>query len=91
MSQPRRIVKTNRREYVLDSGASFHVVARNSLPPKVSESNTTHRKTFVHSNRTPFNAANRVVEVTREADENINELDTYVYIKSVEDSPAVLR
>ena len=84
MSQPRNIVKTNRREYVLDSGASVHMMARHSLPPEASE------RIRPTDKRLSIQTANGIVEVTREADVYINELDTYVYIKLVEDSPAVL-
>ena len=59
-------------------------MARHSLTPEVRKAIRPKDK------RLSIQTANGTVEVTREADVYINELDTYVYIKLVEDSPAVL-
>ena len=75
-------MKTNRREYVVDSDTSLLMMGTNAL---TVEARKTTRST-AHS----MQIANDIVEATRETEVHINELDVYVYIKSIEDSSATL-
>ena len=66
--------EVNRREYLVDSGASLRKMGQHICP---EERRITRPTDKAYSIKT----ASVTVEVTRDAKENINDMDTYVYIK----------
>ena len=77
-------IKREETEFVVDSGASMHMVSRKDLNPaeletvRISESPTT------------VVTGNGEVQTAEEATENVRELDLFVTAKLLDDTPKVL-
>ena len=77
-------LKTEEREFVVDSGASMHMISKKDLNCAELETGTTPR-----SPTTVF-TANGEVQTNEEATIKVIELDIFLTMKVLEDTPAVL-
>ena len=71
-------------EFVVDSGASMHMVSKKDLNSAELETMRTSRSP------TPVMTANGEVQTREEATENVKELDSFVTVMLLEETPAVL-
>ena len=71
------------REFVVDSGASVHMVSKRGLSPAELETMRTSRSP------TTVMTANGEVQTKEEATENVKQLDLFVKVMFLEETPAV--
>ena len=76
--------KLEERDFLVDSGASMHMISRNGLNPGEMETVTTSRYP------TTVITANGEVQTHEEATVHVRELDMFLTVKIIEDTPAVL-
>ena len=72
------------REFVVDSGVSMHMVSEKDLNPAELETMRTSRSP------TTMMTANGEVRTNKEATENVKQLDLFVTVMLLEETPAVL-
>ena len=77
-------MKSSNREYIVDSGASRHMMGRHS--PSPDEQETVRPTDRIYSIQT----STSVVEFTHEANVFAHELHNFVNVKLVDDSPGGL-
>ena len=77
-------IKPEEREFVVDSGASMHMISRKDLNSAELETVTTSRCP------TTIITANGEVQTHEEATAYVRELDMFLTVKILEDTPAVL-
>ena len=77
-------IKPEEREFVVDSGASMHMISKKDLKIVEMETLTTSRSPTI------VITANGEVQTHEEATVNVKELDTFLTMKVLEDTPAVL-
>ena len=77
-------LKPEEREFVVDSGASMHMISKKDLNSVELETVTTSRSP------TTVITANGEVQTHEEATEYVKELDIFLTMKVLEDTPAVL-
>ena len=81
---PASNLKPEEREFVVDSGASMHMISKKDLNFAEMETVTTSRSP------TTVITANGEVQTHEEATVYVKELDTFLTMKVLEDAPAVL-
>ena len=78
------VIKPEEREFVVDSGASMHMLSRTDL-------NSAELETVrILENPTTVVTANGEVQTKEEATACVKELDLFVTVKLLEDTPALL-
>ena len=77
-------LKPEEREFVVDSGASMHMISKKDLNSAELETVTTSRSP------TTVTTANGEVQTNEEAKVYVRELDIFLTMKVLEDTPAVL-
>ena len=83
MSAPSNL-KPEEREFVVDSGASMHMISKKDLTSAEVETVTTSRSPMT------VITANGEVQANEEATGYVRELDIFLTMKVFEDTPAVL-
>ena len=78
------VVKSEEREFAVDSGASMHMISKKDLNSAELETVTTSRSP------TTVTTANGEVQTSEEATVHVKELDKFLTLKVLEDTPAVL-
>ena len=81
---PASTLKPEEREFVVDSGASLHMISKNNLNDAEMDTLTTSRSP------TTVITANGEVQTHEEAPVYVKELDMFLTTKVLEDTPAVL-
>ena len=81
---PASTLKPEEREFVVDSGASMHLISKKDLNSAELETVTTSRSP------TTVTTANGEVQTHEEATVYVKELDKFLTMKVLEDTPAVL-
>ena len=77
-------IKSEEREFVVDSGASMHMTSKRDL-------NSAELETMrISKNPTTVITANGEVQTRKEATEHVKELDLFVTVVFLEETPAVL-
>ena len=81
---PASTLKPEEREFVVDSGASMHMISKKDLNSAEMETLTTSRSPMT------VVAANGEVQTNEEDTVYVRELDIFLTMKHLEDTPAVL-